>query len=175
MGVLCISYILKAGKAAGLSSVLPYSVSCFMGSEKGPQRSQLFPKSWQSALTQIHTNSTQAFKNNVPIYLQLSPSLYDTQDFITHPSAQCWTLAPAARFNRRKLGMQNSPVVKGHVAPSASIQTMENLPVFSFYFLLTHTANNEALLWLCLPLPAPDSRWARMRTHHSTKFNTEQI
>lgn len=75
-------------------------------------------------------------------------SLQDTQVFISDPSAQCWTLASAARFNRRKLGIQNRPVVKGHAAPSASIQTMENLPMFSFHFLLKHCTNNEAILWL---------------------------
>lgn len=99
-------------------------------------------------------------------------SLNDTKVFfvffkIIHPSAQCWTLASAVCFNGRKLGMQNRPVVKGHVAPSASIQTMENLPVFSFCFLLTHSANKEALLWLTMSADAESSSlWMRSAWEH---------
>lgn len=52
----------------------------------------------------------------------------DTQVLITQPSAQCWTLASRVQFNRRKLEMQNRAAVKGHAAPSGSMQTMENLP-----------------------------------------------
>lgn len=78
-------------------------------------------------------------KNNVPICLQpppISPSLHDTRVLIfflspTHRH-NAGHLPRQPRFNGRKLGTKNRLVVKGHAAPSASTQTMVNLPVFSF-------------------------------------------
>lgn len=147
---------------------LLHVISCSVGSDRANFPPQLdSPFLTKKRPPSLHQNS----KTMCPsIYNYLS--LNDTKVFfvffkIIHPSAQCWTLASAVCFNGRKLGMQNRPVVKGHVAPSASIQTMENLPVFSFCFLLTHSANKEALLWLTMSADAESSSlWMRSAWEH---------
>lgn len=61
----------------------------------------------------------------------VSLSLHDTRAVIAEPSAQCRTHASAARFNGRKLETKSRAAAKGHLAPSAPTQTMEDLWVFS--------------------------------------------
>lgn len=133
-GVGCISYIRNELSWKPLMICTHQFWSAVLwGVTKRPLTSNL--SKWWCRQWLPHPNTNQTMRPSIynPFYFSLSLSLSAWHRvFITDPSAQCWTLASAARFNERKLGTKNRPVVKGHVAPSASIQTMENLTVFSF-------------------------------------------
>lgn len=90
---------------------------------------------WGSGgLLPVNINSsiqTPAAKTAFSVSLSLSLFLHDTRAVIAEPSAQWRTHVSAARFNGRKLETKNRAAAIGHLAPSASTQTMEDLSVFS--------------------------------------------